>query len=165
MLRTAGSARRRHGMRQPLRTVSVRRSNKRPANIPSCKRIPVERTPWQTNAPGEQTPPVNIRPQTNASAARSQRRRSFDRSSDGGRSRSSVARMPEDAFRPQPARSSDRIRRAGRRPRRPAPQHRRVPRPAAACRARAPAARSVWAADARPGCRYTSGRCTRATRY
>lgn len=164
MLRTAGSARRRHGMRQPLRTVSVRRSNKRPANIPSCKRIPVQRTPPANEYPGEH-PPTNKTQQTNASAAIVQRRRSFDRSSDGGRSCSSVARMPEDAFRPQPARPSDRIRRAGRRPRRPAPQHRRVPRPAAACRARAPAARSVWAADARPGCRYTSGRCTRATRY
>lgn len=54
------------------------------------------------------------------------------------------------------------FRTAGRPPRQPGPMHSRAPRQSGACPASVPVRAPAWAGCARPGCRYTSGRCIRA---
>lgn len=56
------------------------------------------------------------------------------------------------------------FRTAGRPPRPPGPTHSRAPRQSGACRASVPVRAPAWVECARPGCRYTSGRCIRAIR-
>ena len=56
------------------------------------------------------------------------------------------------------------FRTAGRLPRQPGPMHSRAPRQSGACPASVSVRAPAWAGCARPGCRYTSGRCIRATR-